>query len=63
MLFAGWLAGLSAWALLAFVPAVGLLVRQIVLLDINDPGLCLRLFKANREVGLVIGLAIVLGRL
>lgn len=63
MMLSGWLAGLSAWALLAFAPAVGLLARQILLLDINDPGLCLRLFKANREVGLAIGLAIALGRL
>jgi 4-hydroxybenzoate polyprenyltransferase len=60
---AGWLAGLSAWALLAFVPALTMLGRQIVLLDIDNPALCLRLFKANREVGLAIGLAVALGRL
>ncbi len=60
---AGWRAGLSAWALLVFVPGLWLLVRQIRALDIDDQALCLRLFKANREFGLVVGLAIVLGRL
>jgi 4-hydroxybenzoate polyprenyltransferase len=39
-----------------------LLARQVLRLDIHDPGLCLRLFKANRDVGLAIGAAIVLGR-
>ncbi|HQT46169.1 MAG TPA: 4-hydroxybenzoate octaprenyltransferase [Acidocella sp.] len=40
-----------------------LLARQVVLLDINDPSLCLKLFKSNREVGLAIGLAILIGQL
>ena len=63
LVLAGWLGGLS-WAFFAalVVPA-GLLARQIVRLDIHNPGLCLRLFKANREVGLAIGLAVLLGRL
>ena len=59
----GWMAGLSAWALLVFIPALWLLVRQIRVLDIDDQALCLRLFKANREFGLAIGLAIIAGRL
>lgn len=60
---AGWLAGLS-WPFFAvMVLPTGLLARQILRLDIHDSGLCLRLFKANREVGLAIGLAILLGRL
>jgi 4-hydroxybenzoate polyprenyltransferase len=41
----------------------GLLAWQVVRLDIHDPGLCLRLFKANREVGLAVGLALLAGRL
>jgi 4-hydroxybenzoate polyprenyltransferase len=59
----GWLAGLS-WAFFAALalPAA-LLARQVVRLDIHDPALCLRLFKDNREVGLAIGLAVLLGRL
>jgi 4-hydroxybenzoate polyprenyltransferase len=39
-----------------------LLGRQILLLDIADPALCLKLFKSNREVGLAIALAILIGR-
>jgi 4-hydroxybenzoate polyprenyltransferase len=60
---AGWLAGSGPW----FWPALGLpaalLARQVVLLDIHDPALCLRLFKANREVGLAVALAFLAGRL
>jgi len=58
---AGWLAGLG-WP---FYPALalpaGLLAAQIVRLDIDDPALCLRLFKLNREAGLAFGAAIGLG--
>jgi 4-hydroxybenzoate polyprenyltransferase len=57
----GWVAGLGAW----FFPMLGLpaalLARQVVALDVHDPGLCLRLFKANREAGLAIGAAISVG--
>jgi 4-hydroxybenzoate polyprenyltransferase len=56
------LSGLHAagfWLLLA--PAA-LLAGQIILLDINDPARCLALFKLNREVGLLIALAILAGR-
>ena len=63
LVLAGGLAGLS-WAYFAALalPA-GLLAHQVVRLDIDDAGLCLRLFKANREVGLAVALAILLGRL
>ena len=40
-----------------------LLARQVLTLDIHDPAHCLRLFKANREVGLAIALAFLIGRL
>ena len=60
---AGVFSGLSwAYFLALALPAV-LLARQVVRLDIHDPALCLRLFKANREVGLAIGLAILIGRM
>lgn len=59
----GWLAGLSGWFLPALLLPAALLIRQIVMLDIRDPALCLRLFKANREVGLAIALAFLIGRL
>lgn len=44
------------------LPAI-LLARQVRALDIDDPALCLRLFRANREVGLAVAGAILLGRL
>ena len=42
------------------LPAV-LLGRQVTALDIDDPALCLRLFRANREVGLAVAAAILIG--
>lgn len=60
---AGWLAGLSWWFAAALSLPVALLARQVVLLDIRDPALCLRLFKANRDVGLAVALAFLIGRL
>jgi len=33
----------------------------VATLDVHDPGLCLRLFRANREAGLAIGAAILVG--
>jgi 4-hydroxybenzoate polyprenyltransferase len=47
--------------LLLLLPAV-ILVRQILRLDINDPARCLALFKSNREVGLAVAAAILLGQ-
>lgn len=59
------LAGLFAGLGILFYPALllpaALLVRQVVTLDINDPAHCLMLFRANREVGLAVGLAILAG--
>lgn len=58
-----WLAGLSWPFLVALLLPAALLARQIVALDIDEPAHCLRLFKANREVGLAIALAFLAGRL
>ena len=60
---AGWLAGLSFWFYPALALPAGLLAWQVRALDIHDPGLCLRLFRANREVGLAVGLAFLIGQL
>jgi len=59
---AGWLAGLSWRFDAALLLPAGMLGWQVMRLDIHDPALCLRLFKLNREVGLAVGLAILLGR-
>jgi len=60
---AGWLAGLAPWYLLSLLLPGAMLARQVIQLDIADPTLCLRLFKANRDVGLAIAAALLLGRL
>jgi 4-hydroxybenzoate polyprenyltransferase len=58
---AGWLAALGPWCYPALILPAALLARQIIALDIDDPALCLRLFRANREVGLAVALAILAG--
>jgi 4-hydroxybenzoate polyprenyltransferase len=60
---AGWLAGLSTWFFVALSVPAALLAWQVVRLDIDDPAGCLRLFRLNREVGLAVAAAILLGRL
>ena len=59
---AGWSVGESAWFFAAMLLPAGLLAWQVFRLDIHDPAQCLRLFKANREVGLAVAMAILLGR-
>jgi 4-hydroxybenzoate polyprenyltransferase len=49
----------ASWLL---IPPAALLAHQIIRLDINNQATCLNLFKANRYVGLAIGLATVVGR-
>ncbi len=58
----GWMAGLSALFFVALLLPTALLARQVITLDINDPEHCLRLFRANREVGLAVALALLVGR-
>jgi 4-hydroxybenzoate polyprenyltransferase len=58
---AGWLAGLSAWFYPALALPAALLARQVLMLDIRDPARCLALFRANREVGLAVGLSVFIG--
>jgi len=63
LLLAGWLAGLAWWFAPALLVPAALLARQVLRLDIRDPALCLRLFRANRDVGLAVTAAFLLGRL
>jgi 4-hydroxybenzoate polyprenyltransferase len=58
----GVLAGLSAWFFAALLVPALLLARQVAALDIHDAARCGRLFRANREVGLAVTAALVLGR-
>jgi 4-hydroxybenzoate polyprenyltransferase len=60
---AAWLGGLSWLVLPALLPAGALLAWQVARLDIHDPARCLALFKLNREVGLLVAAAFLIGRL
>jgi 4-hydroxybenzoate polyprenyltransferase len=59
----GWRAGLGAWFYPALALPAALFARQVAALDIHDPALCLRLFRANREAGLAVALALLIGRM
>lgn len=54
--------GLNGFGIAALILPAALLGRQIVRLDIDDPALCLRLFRSNREVGLAVALAMLIGQ-
>ena len=58
---AGWFVGLGGWFYPALVLPALLFGWQVTRLDIHDPGLCLRLFKSNREAGLAVAAAILIG--
>jgi 4-hydroxybenzoate polyprenyltransferase len=60
---AGLMTGLNAWFLAALALPAAILARQVVRLDIHDPALCLALFKSNREAGIAIALALLVGRI
>lgn len=58
---AGWLSGAGGWFYPALALPAALLALQVLRLDIDDPALCLRLFRANREAGLAVAAAILAG--
>jgi 4-hydroxybenzoate polyprenyltransferase len=60
---AGFVAGLGAWFYPALALPALLLGRQVMKLDIHDPAACLALFRANRDVGLSVAFALLVGRL
>ncbi len=55
--------GLNTWFYPMLALPAFLLARQVLYLDIDDPARCLNLFRANREVGLAVALALIVGRL
>jgi 4-hydroxybenzoate polyprenyltransferase len=57
---AGWLAGAGIVFALGLTLFAAHLAWQIRTIDITDPALCLRLFKSNRDAGLVLFAALVL---
>jgi 4-hydroxybenzoate polyprenyltransferase len=57
---AGWSAGAGLVFALALLPFAVHLVWQIARLDIDDPGLCLAVFKSNRDAGLILFAGLVL---
>jgi 4-hydroxybenzoate polyprenyltransferase len=63
LLLAGGLAGMGWLFWPAMLAPAALLAWQIGRLDIHDQGLCLKLFQRNREVGLLLTLAFLAGRL
>ncbi|MDE2238415.1 MAG: 4-hydroxybenzoate octaprenyltransferase [Rhodospirillales bacterium] len=52
---------LHVWGYRLMVVPAALLVWQIIRLDIDNPARCLSLFKLNREVGLAVAAAILIG--
>jgi 4-hydroxybenzoate polyprenyltransferase len=60
---AGWSAGGGLVLALGLVAFAGHLAWQIGRLDINDPALCLALFKSNRDAGLILFAALILDAL
>ena len=61
--WAGWIAGLSVWFFPALIPAALHLAWQIRSLDIDDAKLCLARFKSNRDFGLMVFFAVMVGQL
>jgi 4-hydroxybenzoate polyprenyltransferase len=57
---AGYLAGAGLLFTIGLIAFAAHLAWQIVKIDIADPALCLRLFKSNRDAGLILFAALVL---
>ena len=51
---AGWLAGAGFIFVLGLAAFAAHLAWQVWRLDVSDPALCLRLFKSNRDAGLIL---------
>lgn len=60
---AGAAAGMGSMFYLGLIAVTGALARQVVGIRLDDPADCLRRFRANRGVGLLVLLAVVAGKL
>jgi 4-hydroxybenzoate polyprenyltransferase len=60
---AGALTGLGPWFFAGLLLPAATLAWQAATIDIDDPAGCLARFKLNRETGLLLAVAILLGRL
>ena len=58
---AGAFAGLGIGFWLGLVAYLGHFIWQMLRLDIDNPDVCLRLFRSNRDAGLILLVAIILG--
>lgn len=59
---AGAWTGLGPWFFAGLLLPLAVLAWQAATIDIDDPAGCLRRFRSNREAGLLVALAILLGR-
>ena len=57
---AGWIAGAGVIFAIGLAAFASHLAWQVRRLDIADPALCLRLFKSNRDAGLILFVAMIL---
>ena len=58
---AAWSAGLGPWTYAGLAALAVHFGRQVATVDIDDPKRCLAVFRSNRDAGLIVALAIVLG--
>jgi 4-hydroxybenzoate polyprenyltransferase len=63
LVLAGWSSAMSPAFYAALLLPAGLLAQQVFTLDIHDPARCLAQFRAHREIGLAVAVAILAGRL
>ena len=59
---AGWLVAMGPGFYLMLVLAGGHLAWQVRTIDLDDPGSCLRRFRSNRELGLLVFVALLAGK-
>ena len=56
-----WAAGLGLWTYVGLALVGVHFARQIAITDLDDPASCQRTFKANRDAGLLVTIALIVG--